>query len=201
MAYSSKHERGIYCIETVWYGDEDRTSIRPMLQFLEDLYSAPYVHRDAATRDELFHYLTKWKQMDDKDYPILYLGFHGSEGGKIWLNTVSGEEDNVDCDVLGAQLEGACEKRLVHFASCSSLEKMDADRFLRQTNASAVSGYNKVVRFDESAALELLYMGELQYHHGKSLTPKVAEIAKTNITSMPYRTLSKHLGFTMRCRS
>ena len=50
MAYKTRQTRGVYCIETVWYGDDDRTSVRPVLQLLEDLYGAPYIHRDAATK-------------------------------------------------------------------------------------------------------------------------------------------------------
>ena len=80
MAYSTKNTGGIFCIENVWYGDDDRTSCRSMLQLLEDLYKVPYVCRDAVTREELFYYLTRWKRMK-KDYPVLYLGFHGTEGG------------------------------------------------------------------------------------------------------------------------
>ena len=74
MAYSKKHARGIFCIETVWYGDKDRTSCRPMLQLLEDLHKVPYICRDAMTEEELLYYLTTWKEMK-KEYPILYLGF------------------------------------------------------------------------------------------------------------------------------
>ena len=200
MAYGTRKRRGIYCIETGgWYGDADRTSVRPLLQLLEDLYGAPYVHRDAATKEELFHYLTKWKSFDPRDYPILYLGFHGSEGGNIRLENMDGEEDWVDHNDLKDRLGPSCTNRLVHFGSCGSLTGVDWGGFLQQTGATAVSGYDKNVDFGESAAFELLYLADLQYHYGKSLTSTVASTVHSNMTdegSACYG-LSSHLGFLM----
>ena len=172
-----------------------------MLQLLEDLYGAPYICRDAATREELYHYLTMWKRMDRKDFPILYLGFHGSEG-KIWLKTAEGIDDYVGYEVLGAMLDGACGNRLIHFASCSSLNlaNIELDGFLKQTGASAVSGYTKDVYFEDSIASELIYFADLQYHHGQSLTPTVALTVYENIMGEPYKMLSDHLGFAMHCK-
>ncbi len=199
MTYNTKHTRGIFCIETVWYGDEDRTSCRPMLQLLEDLYEVPYICRDAVTKEELFFYLTTWK-VNKNDYPILYLGFHGEEG-KIWLKTADGCDCYAGYEVIGAQLEEACHGGLVHFASCSSmnLANVELDRFLGQTNASAVSGYTQDVDFGDSIALELTYFADLQYHYRRPLTPTVARTVKSNITTEPYKMLSDHLGFIMRC--
>jgi len=170
-----------------------------VLQLLEDLYGAPYVHRDAATKDELFHYLTKWRGLDPI-YPILYLGFHGSEDGKIWLETSDGGKDMVDYEVLADQLESSCNNRLVHFGSCRSLAGVDWDWFLEQTKASAVSGYHKDVAFADSAAFELIYLADLQYHHKNPLTPTVADTVHSNMTESPYGGLSSHLDFVMHVR-
>lgn len=200
MAYGERKERGIYCIETVWYGEEDRTSVRRLLQLLEDVYGAPYIHRDAATRDELFHYLTKWQRLDPRSYPILYLGFHGSKNGKLWLETSDGGKDVVNYEVLADRLDFSCNNRLIHFASCGSLSGVDWAQFLEQTKASAVSGYEEDVEFGESAALELIYLADLQYHYRKSLTPTVANTVHSNMTGEPYAGLSSHLGFVMYVR-
>ena len=202
MASGTPKRRGIYCIETGgWYGDDDRTSVRPLLQLLENLYGAPYVHRDAATKEELFHYLTKWKGFDLKHdhYPILYLGFHGSKGGNIRLENMVGEEDWVDHNDLKDLLGPSCTNRLIHFGSCGSLTGVDWGGFLEQTGASAVSGYDEAVDFAESAAFELLYLADLQYYHRKPLTSKVASTVHSNMTKKghPYRGLSSHLGFVM----
>lgn len=202
MAYRTPKRRGIYCIETGgWYGDDDRTSVRPLLQLLEDLYGAPYIHRDAATKEELFHYLTKWKDFDPRHYhyPILYLGFHGSAGGYVRLEKVDGEEDWVNHEDLTARLGSSCTNRLVHFGSCGSLTGVDWSGFLQQTGASAVSGYDEAVDFAESAAFELIYLADLQYHGYKSLTSTVASTVHSNMTDegSAYYGLSSHLGFVM----
>ena len=198
MTYATRQTRGIYCIETVWYGDADRTSVRPVLQLLEDLYKAPYIHRDAATKDELFHYLTKWLNLDPKDYPILYLGFHGSDDGKIWLETADGRKDMVNYEVLADHLDSSCINRLVHFGSCGSMMGVDWVQFLEQTCASAVSGYREDVNFEDSAAFELLYLADLQYHHRRSLTSTVANTVHSNMTEgSAFSGLSEHLGFVM----
>ena len=202
MAYATRQTRGIYCIETIWYGDSDRTSVRPMLQFLEDLYGAPYIHRDAATRDELFHYFVKWLASDPKEFPILYLGFHGSTEGKIWLETPDGTSDMVNYEVLGSHLEAGCKNRVVHFGSCASLAGVDWTDFLDMTGASAVSGYEGEVAFEDSAAFELLYLADFQYHGGRSLTPNVAKTVHKNMTEdgSPYSALATHLEFAMHCQ-
>ena len=159
-------------------------------------------HTSTETRllkDELFHYLTKWQGLDAKDYPILYLGFHGSEAGKIWLETSDGRRDMVNYEVLQDQLRSSCVNRLVHFASCGSLAGVDWDQFLDLTRASAVSGYHEDVAFEDSAAFELLYLADLQYHGQKSLTPNVADTVHSNLTreDSPYSGLSSHLDFLM----
>ena len=199
MANETLHQRGIYCIETVWYGPDDRTSVRPALQLLEDLYGAPYIWRDAATKDELFLYLTWWLRLEPKEYPILYLGFHGSREGKIWLETADGKKDMVNYEVLADHLDSSCTNRLVHFASCGSFKGVDWCRFLEQTGASAVSGYQNDIGFEDSAALELLYLADLQRHRGRPLTKTVANDVHSNMTGRDsaYRGLSSHLGFEM----
>ena len=69
--------------------------------------------------------------------------------------------------------------------------------FREQIGASAVSGYDDDVNWIESAAFELMYLHELQYHRKKPLTPDVAMDAKKNLDEMPYSVMAKHLGFCM----
>ena len=190
---------GIYCIETGgWYDDTDRTSVRPMLQLLENLYGARYIHRDAATKGELVHYLMKWKNLNPEGYPILYLGFHGSEGGAIRLETVDGQEDWVNHEFLTGHLDSSCADCMVHFGSCGSLTGVDWSAFLERTGASAVSGYEKEVDFSESAAFELAYFAYLVWDDSKSLTTAASTVSSEMMGECrPYRGLSSHLGFVM----
>ena len=201
MAYGDRQKRGIYCIETVWYGNKDRTSIRPILEILENKEEAPYLHRDAATRGELFYYLERWKELND-EYPILYLGFHGESQGQIWMKMLDDTNDMANYQILAERLDSACRNCVVHFASCGSLKDMDLKDFREKIGASAVSGYAEDVNWIDSAAFELLYLSELQYHGGKGLTPTVAMNVKKNLAirksaQTPYFEMAKYLGFRM----
>ena len=195
MAYGEPRHRGIYCIETVWGEPKDRTSVRGALEILDSARSAPYVHRDAATTAEFHFYLEEW--LSGPDHAILYLCFHGSEGGKLWFQTVDGSADLVNDEVISERLIDRCKNRAVHFGTCSVLDDMDAMQFLEATRASAVSGYRKDVDWMQSTAFDLLLLDELQYHGQKSLTPTVARTARVNLLGEPYAQLGEHLGFEM----
>jgi len=57
-------------------------------------------------------------------------------------------------------MERKCEKRIIHFGSCSVL-KYDKDKirdFMDKTGAAVVTGYTKDVDWIESAAFEMTYL-------------------------------------------
>lgn len=208
--YDSRH-RGIYAVETNWYqyeyGQEDATSIRPILQLLRDGYwRVPFISRDAATANELFHYIDKWTKIDETDdaefFPILYLGFHGSDQGKIWLETESGILNMVNYEVLEDHLRGLCKDKIIHFAGCSVMKNMKGkplNQFLKDTNAVAVSGYGKDVGTD-AYALEYLYLQYLQYFRQERLTSLVVKDVKTALMG-EYKELCKCFDFQLHIRN
>ncbi len=58
-----KRQRGIFAIEGEWFSDlRNGVSFRPLLEVMQCLSRSPFVHRDAATEEELFYYLKKWSQ-------------------------------------------------------------------------------------------------------------------------------------------
>lgn len=207
--------RGVFCIETVWYETEDHTSMQPVLELLRDgQLSVPFVHRTAITKDEFTFCLMEWLSLDSREYPILYLGYHGEEGcinlgGKGYIDeTVLGLHD------VGVRLVdgGGCKNRVVHFASCSTLDvdREDVETFLEQTGASAVSGYSKSIDWVAAAMLDMLYLKEMQLGGAMALTPVVMRSIRDGNTSRwgllernsrfgesPYYDLSKHLGFRL----
>ena len=196
MAYNKEHQRGVFCIETIWGERKDRSSVRGILDVLNSTRAAPFIHRDAATTTEFHFYLEEWLA-EGPEHPILYLGYHGSEDGKLWLRTVDGVADLVNDEVISERLAGRCRNRVVHFGACSVLRGMDASAFLKGTEASAVCGYLKDVDWMTSTAFDLLLLDELQYHGGKSLTSTVAGKARKNLLDAPYAELANHLGFVM----
>jgi hypothetical protein len=140
---TKKHKpKGIFCLETEWWGTKDRTTVEPVLQLLSKHsdYKVPYIHREIGTREEFEHYIQKWTQKQFSDYPILNLQFHGKPG---LLNVGWRPDGRVNC------------------TSMSSV-RCWLHAFLRHTGVLAVMGYKGVNDWVESAAFEVLLLGKLQ---------------------------------------
>ena len=214
--------RGIFCIETVWFGDTDKTSMRPMLEWLHDVYGTPFLYRDAISLMEFLRYLDMWREMkcgqagEGEQYPILILGYHGDTDG-ILVTDQQGEietEDEDESPLVRLQdiaefLEGRCKNKIVHFASCSTINvsNMAIGEFLEMTGASAVSGYAEVVDWTWSMAFDFLYLEAIQKATHKYLIPqRMKEVNdylrdKTWEDPYPYDAVRKRLGFDIRERS
>ncbi|MEY3174337.1 MAG: hypothetical protein RLZZ436_2251, partial [Planctomycetota bacterium] len=116
-----KRQRGIFAIEGEWLSDlRGGLSFRPLLEIIRSLRRSPIVHRDAATREELFYYLRKWTQQRYARYSVLYLGFHGQEES-ILIGDARERDCQVRLDELAEELEGKCEKKIIYFGSCSTV--------------------------------------------------------------------------------
>lgn len=196
----NKGKKGIYCLEVgEWFDSlKEKTSVEPVLTLLHDsLLSVPYIHRDIATEAELHYYLRKWTQSKQKDYPILYLAFHGSPGC-IYLRKENGQSKTISTDDLFALLQGKCHKRVIHFGACSvlNIHGLTVNRYLRESGASAISGYVNEVYWVPSSAFEMIYLAELQ---GNQFTkPGMRAVRGRVRKTAPH--LAKTLGFTMRVR-
>ena len=210
-----KH-RGVFCIETVWFGSGDKTSMRPILEAMQDSFlKMPFVHRTAVTQDELEYYLEEWKSLEARDYPILYLGYHG-EAGQIVLGKKGywGKID-ISLEQLAEGLGKECTNRIVHFGSCLTLDVEDEriGSLLEYTDISAVSGYGSEVDWTESVAFDMLYIQMMQFGGGQSLTPTVMASIREGNTSRwglleknggygrsPYFEWGQFLGFRLEVR-
>jgi len=215
--------RGIFCLETVWYDSEDQTSIRPLLEMLRDCFlKVPFVHRNAVTLDAFKHHIAEWLCLDPTEFPILYLGYHGeTDFLQLRPPRIEGGLDSDDlkdtrlslpevADILHGR--GGCENRLVHFASCSTLDASDDDLSLLvdAIEASAISGYGEEIDWLASTAFELNYLQSLQYGGGKTLTPNLMRKVRDGDGNHwplfgrqgdgPFVELSKQLGFRLQVR-
>ncbi|MFE7605264.1 DUF6642 family protein [Brachybacterium paraconglomeratum] len=153
--------RGIFCLEGEWDGDlTSRLSVRPVLELLEELEVAQWIHRDVATRAEFEYYLRKWTSDEYADFPVLWLAMHGDKA----LISLSGDEQaSLTIGELEQALAGSCAGKVVYFASCSTL-KEDPKRlqqFAKKTGARAVIGYRKDVDWSDAAAFEVLLLQEV----------------------------------------
>lgn len=150
---------GVFCIEGEWGNRlDERISVEPMLQMLEQLRLIRFIRRDAATDIELEHYLRRWRRYSS--YRLLYLGFHGER------DHLEVQPEGVSLDWVAERIGDAAEGRTVHFASCSVLDLPSERlaRFCRETGARGVSGYRRDVHWLESAAFELALIQSLQQH-------------------------------------
>ena len=212
----SSNLRGIFCIETVWYGATDKTSMRPALQYQHDVYGTPFLYRDAISRKEFFRHLGMWGEMkcgktgEDEQYPILILAYHGDTGGILLTDQPEEkcESSWVCLQDIAKSLEGKCRNKVVHFGSCSTIKDSNGaiGNFLGMTGASAVSGYEKPVDWTWSMAFDLLYLQAIQEVDHKYLTPDCMKKVNHYLTdkmwpSYPYDAVRKLLGFSIRERS
>lgn len=152
--------KGIFCLEGLWETNLRKPStVQPILAFLKQNAGISYIYRDCGTQEEFKFYLSKFLQSRYKDYPILYLAFHG-EPGKI---LISGK---TTCSLkdIGELLREKCKGQVVIIGSCSVLDidKRILKSFLNSTGALAVCGYRNNVDWIRSTAFEMLLLAELQ---------------------------------------
>ena len=151
----------IFCLEGLWDHDlKQQSSIEPALELLAKHYPLKFIHKDCATTQELEYYLSKWAQKKYKDYPVLYLAFHGSEKA-IHLSNGSYTMDQVS-----EILSGKCNNRIIIFSSCGTLgtDKRHISRFLKTTGALAVCGYKTDIDWVKSSVHDILIIEALQYN-------------------------------------
>lgn len=160
---SRKSTKGIFCLEGDWETDlRSNITVLPYLELLarSNHPPIPYIRRDIATIPEFEYYLSKWYQKRYQDYPILYLGFHGSPGHLF----VGNRKSQIDLDWLEERLLGRCKGRIIHFGSCGTLAAHGhrLNRFLTRTGALAVCGYKVEVDWMLAAAFEIILLSGIQ---------------------------------------
>jgi hypothetical protein len=193
-----KRMRGIFAIEGEWFTDlRGGVSFKPLLDIIKVLHNSPYVHRDAATRQELFYYLQKWTQKRYSSYPILYLGFHG-KAEKIQVGDGRGKDCHVTLDDLMEHLQGLCSGRIIYIGSCNTMQidERRLQRFLLQTGALAICGYKFQIDMLRSAAFELLLFNAML---DQALNLNGVKAMKNRILREE-RALARELGFRMVVR-
>lgn len=149
---------GVFCLEGEWDSDlRQRVSVEPVLELLERLRLAQYIHRDVATLPEFEYYLKKWGQKRYRDFPILYLAMHGEEG-MLHLG-----RDSLALADLADLMEGKADRGIVYFASCSTMmhDEEALKEFVKRTGATAAIGYWQDVDWLEAAGFEVFLLERL----------------------------------------
>jgi len=151
--------KGIFCLEGLWDNNLKRkSSVQPILNMLEVNSGVPYIHQNVATVEELEFYLSRWKQARYRNFPILYLAFHGE------IEALLIGKYEYTLDRLSTQLNESCKNSIIMLASCSTLKTdiRNLKRFLNKTRALAICGYKSKVNWMLAAAFELLVLSSLQ---------------------------------------
>lgn len=149
-----------------WFRQKDSHTVEPVLQLIEKVSGARYERHDVATQSEFEYCLNKYLAPGYKNFPILYLGFHGwctdenEDDAYVSLNDGS----NVTLDHLEDWIDGRCKNRLIYFGSCGVMQTHGKrlSRFVRNTGAVAVVGYREEIDWLESATFDMLALGQLQ---------------------------------------
>jgi hypothetical protein len=150
---------GIFCLEGLWNNNLKRKiSVQPLLNMLDKIGNVHYIYQDAATIEELEFYLKQWKQARYRNFPILYLAFHG-ESESLLIGKKKYTLDN-----LSDLLYNSCSHSIIMLASCNTLNtsRKSLERFLRKTDALALCGYRNQVDWITAAAFELLLLSSFQ---------------------------------------
>lgn len=152
---------GIFCLEGEWDKDlRQRVSVEPILQLLEGLKIAKYIHRDVATREEFEYFIDKWCQAPYRDYRVLDLAMHGGAG------SINLGRDDLTLDELGAILGARRSDAIVYLGTCLTMVGDDADlkKFARLAGVKAVIGYSKVIDWVSSSSFEVVLLQQLVTH-------------------------------------
>lgn len=149
---------GIFCLEGEWDSNmRQRDSVAPVLDLLERLRVAQVIHRDVATKQELWYYLKRWCQKGYDDFSVLSLVSHGDNG------CLDFGHDKITLDEIAEFIDGRARGRVIYFGSCLTLAQVDEDLtgFVKRAGAKAVVGYSKVIPWLESAAFEVLLLDRM----------------------------------------
>lgn len=164
----NRTERGMFCIEGMGDDESSELTFAHALKFLSDaaICDCSKIFHTANTRTQVINELRAWSSRHDWKYPILYLSFHGLDSGIHVQDPKGAGFDRVDLRAVSDVLkEGlGCSGTLVHFGACQTLacSHDDLRRFFSDTGASAISGYERDVRWVDSMAFELLFLHRLQ---------------------------------------
>jgi hypothetical protein len=149
---------GVFCLEGEWDRDlRQRLSVEPVLELLERLRLARYIHRDVATVSEFEYYLKKWGQKGYHEFEVLYLAMHGDMG------TLHLGKDSLTLNDLDGLIQGKAANRVIYFASCSTmLEDEEALKsFVKSTGARAAIGYWLDIDWLDSVGFEVFLLERL----------------------------------------
>lgn len=184
MKIAKSYKKHIYCLEGDWTDNLTiPQTIKSALEFLEVNSGIKFIHKNCVTKEQLSHYLKRYRLKKYQKYSICYLAFHG-DPNLIYLG-----KEKITLDDLADIVEGDLTNKIVHFGSCStlSINAKLIKRFIRKTNALSVCGYTSDVDFLPSSIFDMLFFEMCQEY--KDMRCVDRDMKKY------YGKLIRHLGF------
>ena len=161
MKRAKEYQKNVFCLEGDWATDlRDRSSIKASLTFMSQNFGVKYIFKQCGTIDNLKFYLDKWKHRKYKSYSICYFAFHG-QPGKIEIGN-----GLVTLEELAKMLGRSCKNKIIHFATCRVIatDKNRIKKFLEDTGALCVSGFQAEVDFLESSIFDMILIDMYQQY-------------------------------------
>ncbi|NMC98225.1 MAG: hypothetical protein GYA62_00690 [Bacteroidales bacterium] len=198
--FNLRRKKGIFCLEIgEWFDSlKEVCTVEPILKLLKNSeLKVPYIHRDISTESEFCYYIKKWSQSKHKDYPILYLAFHGTSGSICIFNN-DGKRLDYDIDNIFDKLKDKCKNRVIHIGSCSVLDihGNKIRNYLKDSKATAISGYKNDINWINSTVLDLYYLSQLQ---GNSFTKSGLNAVKKRVLSNASK-FCKEMNFCIKIK-
>ena len=152
---------GVFCFEGDWSPDlRTRSSVRPLLELIEQERQVDTIYRHIGTVAELEHYVKVWRQKRYGHYRLGWFAFHGEPGALfIGRKTITLEQ------LAHAIGRNACAGKVIFFGACSVMAEDSGSiaEFRRFTGAHTVCGFTEDVDWFEAAAFELLLLDAFSY--------------------------------------
>jgi hypothetical protein len=181
-------EKGIFCIEGNWVNDHrSATSVVKALEFAKVIEKVDIIHKQCQNKTTLEELINDSMQKRYAKNSILYFAFHGKPEHLF----IEKRNKTVHIDEIAELIGDRANGKIIHFGCCSTLDTNGwvIRRFLKKTNALAVSGYNKDIDFLKSTLFDLLYFQQCQRHYSiKSIENEMKKY---------HYTLGKELGFVL----
>lgn len=184
---------GVFCIES-WSSDlRVRSTVRPLLSFLESTGDINVIHQRVKDRNELLDYLGVWSRYDT--YPFGFLAMHGARG-----EVVAGAECVTIEELVDATLDGDDEEwsldlqgKVLYLGGCSTF-RTDSGRLERlksNTGARVICGYERAVDWYRAASFEVLLLSSLarQPNRVSDALRRLAKRYPDHIKELGFRTV------------
>ena len=173
-------------LESLWDNDfENIISVKPFFDGLSKLYDINIVYLTFYDVEDIGYFIKKTKSKCSN----YYIATHGSKKCLHGLNN-----NKIDSDSLNDIFKNSKGKGL-YFGSCKFINKKNAEKIIKYTNADWVAGYNRDVDWFDSTIVDIAFWR----YYLKGVENKIAKEKQWRVAPEIYKKypFSKELGFSV----